>query len=72
LLPQFAYPLHFDAQGDDMSSDPTDLNDLNDPKPAEHSDNEASKMPERDDEHRKQAPSDQPGKKPGEGEPDVG
>ncbi|WP_200945670.1 hypothetical protein [Burkholderia sp. Leaf177] len=52
-----------------MNSDPTDLTN---PQPAEHSDNEASKMPERDDEHRKQAPSDQPGKKPGEGEPDVG
>ena len=46
--------------------------DLNQPKPVEHSDNEASKMPERADEDRKQAPSDKPGKKPGEGEPDVG
>ncbi|MGV7244547.1 hypothetical protein [Caballeronia sp. M23-90] len=52
-----------------MSSDPTDLNN---PQPAEHSDNEASKMPDRDDDQRKQAPSDQPGKKSGEGEPDVG
>jgi hypothetical protein len=52
-----------------MNSDPADLNH---PKPAEHSDNEASKLPERADEDRKQAPNDQPGKKPGEGEPDVG
>jgi len=52
-----------------MSSNPTDLNN---PQPAEHSGNEASKMPDRDDDQRKQAPSDQPGKKPGEGEPDVG
>ena len=52
-----------------MSNDSTDLKK---PKPAEHSDNEASKMPERADEDRKQAPSDKPGKKPGEGEPDVG
>ena len=52
-----------------MSNDSADLNQ---PKPVEHSDNEASKMPERDDEDRKQAPSDKPGKKPGEGEPDVG
>jgi hypothetical protein len=29
-------------------------------------------MPERSDDDRKQAPSDKPGKKPGEGEPDVG
>jgi len=42
------------------------------PKPAEHSDDSRSAMPERDDKHRKQAPSDQPGKKPGEGEPSVG
>ncbi|CAH2788761.1 MAG: hypothetical protein CBARDCOR_4419 [uncultured Caballeronia sp.] len=29
-------------------------------------------MPERADDDRKQAPSDKPEKKPGEGEPDVG
>jgi len=52
-----------------VSHDPTDLEK---PKPAEHSDNEASKMPDRADDDRKQAPSDKPGKKPGEGEPDVG
>ena len=33
-----------------MSSDSTDLNK---PKPAEHSDNEASKMPDRADDDRK-------------------
>ncbi|MFK4442888.1 hypothetical protein ABH944_002998 [Caballeronia udeis] len=52
-----------------MSNDSTDLKK---PKPVEHSDNEASKMPERADDDRKQAPSDKPGKKPGEGEPEVG
>jgi hypothetical protein len=52
-----------------MSSDPADLNH---PKPVEHSDNEASKMPDRADDNRKQAPNDKPGKKPGEGEPEVG
>jgi hypothetical protein len=45
---------------------------LEQPKPAEHSDNEGSKMPDRADEGRKQAPSDKPGKTPGEGEPAVG
>ncbi len=52
-----------------MSSDthrPADV------QPAEHSDNEKSKLPERDDEHRKQAPNDQPGKQPGEGETPMG
>jgi len=52
-----------------MSNDPTDLKN---PKPVKHSDNEASKMPDRADDDRKQAPSDKPGKKPGEGEPEVG
>jgi hypothetical protein len=41
-------------------------------KPAEHSDNEKSKLPERDDENRKQAPNDRPGKQSGEGETPVG
>jgi hypothetical protein len=45
--------------------------DLEHPKPTTHSDNEKSKMPERDDEARKQSPADHPGKKPGEGEPSV-
>lgn len=46
--------------------------DLEHPQPAVHSDNEKSKMPERQDKERDQAPSDRPGKKPGEGEPSVG
>ncbi|WP_181969870.1 hypothetical protein [Paraburkholderia sp. DHOC27] len=45
--------------------------DLEHPKPVTHSDNEKSKLPERDDEARKQSPADHPGKKPGEGEPSV-
>lgn len=35
---------------------------------AEHSDNEKSKLPERGDENRKQAPHDRPGKQLGEGD----
>lgn len=46
--------------------------DLEHPDPATHSDNEKSKMPERQDESRKQGPNDHPGKKPGEGETPVG
>ncbi|PRY01091.1 MULTISPECIES: hypothetical protein [unclassified Paraburkholderia] len=46
--------------------------DVEHPQPAAHSDNEKSKLPERDDASRDQAPSDRPGKKPGEGEPPVG
>ncbi|CBW74173.1 unnamed protein product [Mycetohabitans rhizoxinica HKI 454] len=42
------------------------------PTPARHSDNEKSRMPERHDSGRKQAPHDQPGKAPGEGELPVG
>jgi len=45
--------------------------DLKHPQPAGHSDNEKSKLPERDDEARKQSPADHPGKKPGEDEPSV-
>ncbi|GAB5100709.1 hypothetical protein P9250_22260 [Caballeronia sp. LP006] len=41
-------------------------------QPAEHSDNEKSKLPERDDEGRKQSPNDRPGKETGEGEAPVG
>ncbi|HEY3596624.1 MAG TPA: hypothetical protein VGL08_03775 [Paraburkholderia sp.] len=57
-----------------MSQAPTNqpASDIEHPKPPTHSDNEKSKMPERPDEGRKQAPSDRPGKKPGEGEPPVG
>jgi hypothetical protein len=46
--------------------------DIEHPQKPAHSDNEKSKMPERNDEARKQAPSDRPGKMPGEGEPPVG
>ncbi|WP_144112351.1 hypothetical protein [Paraburkholderia sp. BCC1886] len=46
--------------------------DLDNPQPAIHSDNEKSKLPERDDEGRNQSPADRPGKKPGEGEPSAG
>ena len=42
------------------------------PKPAHHSDNARSRMPERDDKARKQSPADKPGQQPGEGEPSVG
>jgi hypothetical protein len=52
-----------------MSSDP---NGTDQAKPAEHSDNEKSKLPEREDEDRKQAPNDRPGKQTGEGETPVG
>lgn len=45
--------------------------DMEHPQPTQHSDNEKSKMPERDDAARKQSPADHPGKKPGEGEPSV-
>lgn len=45
--------------------------DLKHPQPVGHSDNEKSKLPERDDEMRHQSPADRPGKKPGEGEPSV-
>ena len=50
----------------------TTLPDLEHPDPATHSDNEKSKMPERHDESRKQAPNDRPGKQTGEGETPVG
>ncbi len=46
--------------------------DLEQPKTPQHSDNKASKMPDRPDDARKQGPNDKPGKKPGEGEPEVG
>ncbi|WP_212667380.1 hypothetical protein [Burkholderia sp. b14] len=42
------------------------------PTPAHHSDHEKSRMPERHDSGRKQAPHDRPGKAPGEGEVPVG
>jgi hypothetical protein len=46
--------------------------DIEHPHHPVHSDNEKSKMPERHDDDRKQAPHDRPGKKPGEGETPVG
>lgn len=46
--------------------------DIEHPQPAVHSDNEKSKLPERDDEGRDQSPADRPGKKSGEGETPVG
>ncbi|MBP0589819.1 hypothetical protein J8I87_08835 [Paraburkholderia sp. LEh10] len=54
------------------SASPDPGGDIEHPKPPVHSDNEKSDMPERNDDSRKQAPSDRPGKKPGEGEPSVG
>jgi hypothetical protein len=42
------------------------------PKPAHHSDDARSRMPERDDKMHKRSPADKPGKRPGEGEPSVG
>ncbi|MEM5424234.1 MULTISPECIES: hypothetical protein [Paraburkholderia] len=44
----------------------------NQQKPTEHSDDQRSAMPERDDKSRKQSPADRPGKQSGEGEPSVG
>ncbi|WP_322028367.1 hypothetical protein [Paraburkholderia sp. J76] len=41
-------------------------------KHTEHSDDQRSAMPERDDDSRKQSPADRPGKQSGEGEPSVG
>jgi hypothetical protein len=46
--------------------------DLEHPKPAKHNDDDRSRMPERDDEGRRQSPADKPGKTPGEGETPVG
>ncbi|SAL16740.1 hypothetical protein AWB71_00662 [Caballeronia peredens] len=49
-----------------------DTNRIDSDKPTEHSDNEKSKLPEREDENRKQGPNDRPGKQSGEGEAPVG
>lgn len=46
--------------------------DFKHPKPAQHNDNEKSRMPDRDDAGRKQSPADKPGRHPGEGETSVG
>jgi hypothetical protein len=53
---------------EDPKSKPADIEH---PQPAIHSDNERSKLPERDDANRNQSPADRPGKKPGEGEPSA-
>ncbi len=42
------------------------------PEQVEHNDTEKSKLPDRGDENRKQAPNDRPGHKSGEGETPVG
>lgn len=55
-----------------MSETKPQTPDLQHPQPVHHSDNEKSKLPERDDGARKQSPADKPGKKPGEGETPVG
>ncbi|MGF6569052.1 hypothetical protein SAMN05443245_2017 [Paraburkholderia fungorum] len=53
---------------DDAKTKPANIEH---PQPAVHSDNEKSKLPERNDANRDQSPADHPGKKPGEGEPSV-
>ncbi|KND56895.1 hypothetical protein BVER_04024c [Candidatus Burkholderia verschuerenii] len=50
----------------------SDQNQSESAQPVEHSDNEKSKLPERQDEGRKQGPNDRPGKQTGEGEAPVG
>jgi hypothetical protein len=55
-----------------MNSDPNSNTSAEPAQPAEHSDNEKSKLPEREDEGRKQGPNDRPGKQTGEGEAPVG
>jgi hypothetical protein len=60
------------AKNESKSQPGTPNEDLEHPHQASHSDNAKSKMPERDDDSRKQSPADRPGKKPGEGEPSVG
>ena len=56
----------------DKSARPDHPDEIIHPKPAHHNDDARSKMPERGDQSREQSPADQPGKKPGEGEPPVG
>ena len=45
----------------------SDTNQASDAQPAEHSDNEKSKLPERDDDARKQGPNDNPGRRTAKG-----
>lgn len=52
--------------------DPATESELEHPQPAHHNDSEKSRLPERDDDNRKQAPNDRPGRKSGEGETPVG
>ncbi|HTI17995.1 MAG TPA: hypothetical protein VL598_10050 [Trinickia sp.] len=56
----------------EQTSDTPKKPDLEHPKPVEHSDDEHSRMPEREDQGRKQSPADKPGKTSGEDEPAVG
>lgn len=70
------------AKADDKANDPANTEadeaqtempeEIKHPQPPKHSDDQRSAMPERDDKDRKQAPSDRPGKQPGEGETPVG
>ncbi|APA84661.1 hypothetical protein BJG93_04110 [Paraburkholderia sprentiae WSM5005] len=60
------------ADNESKSQAGTPTEDLAHPHHAVHSDNPKSKMPERDDQGRKQSPADRPGKQPGEGETSVG
>ncbi|HEX7935679.1 MAG TPA: hypothetical protein VF573_21795 [Paraburkholderia sp.] len=60
-----------DPKQTDTQPDKT-ADDIAHPHPAVHSDNEKSKLPQRDDAHRNESPADRPGRKPGEGEPSVG
>jgi hypothetical protein len=59
------------AMSETKEGKPTTPADIEHPQPTVHSDNEKSKLPERDDQGRNQSPADHPGKKPGEGEPSV-
>ena len=51
---------------------PVRKDEMQHPDQVEHSDTEKSKLPDRGDENRKQAPNDRPGHKSGEGETPVG
>jgi Sec-independent protein translocase protein TatA len=65
-------PSGSDAMSESTESTKQSDTDVKHPHTPAHSDNEKSKMPERQDEGRKQSPADKPGKKPGEGETPVG
>ena len=60
------------AAGTAAGTKPAKQGDIAHPDQAEHSDTDKSKLPERGDENRKQAPNDRPGHKSGEGETPVG